>query len=68
MKRGHTHTLAQTLNVVPEGGKELEEPSGKACEEKAILEEALPKRRPRVLRTGPTPPSARSRGSRLAPG
>ena len=60
VKRGHMHTLAQTLNVIPEGGKELEEPSGKACEEKAILEETLPKRRPRVLRTGQTLPARRA--------
>ena len=50
VKLGHTYSLARILKLVPEG-KSLEELSGNACSEKAILEEDLQERRPGVLRT-----------------
>lgn len=60
VKQGHMHTLAHILNVVPKGGKELEELSGNACSEKAILDEDLQKKRQGVLKS--------QHASRLPPG
>lgn len=62
MKQGHTHTLAQTLNVAGGGATELEGPGGKACEEKAVLEEAVPMRRPMALEQDRTPPQREEPG------
>lgn len=54
------HTLAPILNVVPEGGKQLEELSGNACSEEAILEEDLQEKCQGGLRS--------QHASRLPPG
>ena len=54
VKLGHTYSLAHILKYVPEG-KSLEELSGNACSEKAILEEDLQERCPGVLRTQQMP-------------